>query len=158
MVVTTKYLEAFEGKKISDICQIGYISSDLSHCEHFVGHALKFDFGVTCRMMKTDGPREAPAATIRVHELFSRCPKVGLWDDEPYSISPCLIFITKRTNVDLKNRRMENVPRKHVGIAIGTSVWHYSNSRDMVVKVTDSIFRKHYPGDGYALFFGELPR
>lgn len=158
MTISSSTLETFEGKAISEICGIGYTASDLNHCAHFVSHALNITIGVTCRMMKSGAPKEVSAATIRVHELFSKCPKVGLWDDEPDTLEACLIFVTKASGVDVKAKTMANIPKKHVGIAIGKQVWHYSNSKDKVVKVPVETFRKHYFGDGYELYYGDIPK
>lgn len=158
MVISTAELEDLEGKTISEICGIGYTASDLNHCAHFVSHALNIKIGVTCGMMKSGAPKEASAATIRVHELFGKCSKVGFWDEEPDTLEPCLIFITKASGVDVKTKTMANIPKKHVGIAISRQVWHYSNTKDKVVKVPVESFRKHYLGEGYALYYGDIPK
>ncbi|MDF2763855.1 MAG: hypothetical protein K0S81_849, partial [Rhodospirillales bacterium] len=40
---------------------------------------------------------------------------------------------------------MQDVGRKHMGIFVGGSVWHYSNSQDKVVCVSIDRMKKHYP-------------
>ena len=51
---------------------------------------------------------------------------------------------------------MDNVPKKHIGIFINGTIWHYSNSQHKVVTQTPAEFIKHYPGQGFALFYGQL--
>jgi hypothetical protein len=94
---------------------------------------------------------------IRVHEIFSKCPKVGLWKDRPVAEDPCLAFVTARSNVDLLSKRMQNVPKKHIGIFTGGHIWHYGNLKDQVTKQSPDQFAKHYSGPNIAVFFGTLP-
>ena len=68
-----------------------------------------------------------------------------------------LLFVTDSRNVDISKKFMEKVPKKHIGIYIGGDVWHYSNSKDKVVRQTTAEFSKHYPGSNIALFYGSIP-
>jgi hypothetical protein len=154
MVVTTAILEDLLGLEITDICPIGFTDRTDNHCAHFVSHVLGYQFGFTCKGM-VDG--EGIPATIRVHELFARCPAVGTWQSKPAALDPCLVFITKASNVNLTAKTMTNVPKKHVGIFADGSIWHYSNTRDQVVKQTPDQFSRHYKPPHNAMFFGELP-
>jgi hypothetical protein len=153
-MVTEQQLSRFLGKSIADICQNGYIRDADNHCAHFVSHALGYRFGVTCQMM---GSSAGPAANLRVQEIFPRCSRVGVWSLRPASLSVCLVFITRASNVNLAGKVMANVPRKHIGILVGGFVWHYSNSQRMVVKQTPPQFSTHYAAPDNAMFYGSLP-
>jgi hypothetical protein len=147
-------LDALLGQGIDHICTVGFTSADTNHCAHFVSHVLGYQFGRTCRHMANGS---GTAASIRVHELFPECPTVGRWQSRSSMLSQGLVFITNPANVDLAAKRMENVPKKHVGIFIGDVVWHYSNTQDRVIKQTATEFSRHYapPDDG--MFYGSLP-
>jgi hypothetical protein len=146
-------LDALKGKHIREICGNGYVDDNDNHCAHFVSHVMGFTFGATCRMMSSG---TAAGACIRVHELFAMCPEVGAWDTR--TATSCLAFVTDRSNVDLRRRRMSNVPRKHVGIYLSGTIWHYSNAQTKVVTQVPDEFAHHYPGAGIALFWGTFPR
>jgi hypothetical protein len=96
-------------------------------------------------------------ACIRVLQLFERCRNVGAWKDKPVPLFVGLVFITNAGNVRLKTKKMDNVPRKHVGIFIGGEIWHYSNKLDKVVKQTPAEFVNHYPAPDNAMFYGDMP-
>lgn len=146
-------LDAYRGKHIRDVCGNAYVDDDDNHCAHFVSHVMGFGFGTTCRSM---GNGSSPGACIRVQQLFTMCPSVGEW--ETLASTSCLVFVTNRPNVDVRRRRMDNVPRKHVGIYRAGTIWHYSNRLTRVVTQTPSEFVHHYPGPGIALFWGSFPR
>ena len=67
------------------------------------------------------------------------------------------VFVTRRSNVNLGAKTMTNVPKKHVGIGIGNTIWHYSNTRDQVVTATPDEFIYHYRGQENGLFWGMFP-
>ena len=153
-MVTQHQLAACLGQSIGEICQNGYTSALDNHCAHFVSHVLGYQFGVTCRTM---GTGKGPAATLRVHELFPKCQKVGVWSLRPASFNIGLVFMTRASNVNLATRTMANVPRKHVGIFLDGFVWHYSNVQQKVVRQLPAHFSQHYPAPDNAMFFGTLP-
>jgi hypothetical protein len=153
-MITQQQLDGYLGKAIGEICPNAYTSTADNHCAHFVAHVLGYQFGVTCRMM---GNGKGVGATLRVQELFPKCPSVGVWSLRPASLSTCLVFITRAANVNLAGKVMANVPRKHVGILFGGFIWHYSNSQQQVVKQTPSQFAFHYPSPDNAMFYGSLP-
>ena len=153
-MITQHQLNSYLGKSIGDICPNAYTSVHDNHCAHFVSHVLGYRFGVTCQVM---GNGTAPGATLRVHELFPHCHSVGVWSLRPTSIRTCLVFITRSTNVNLANRSIANVPRKHVGIYFDGLIWHYSNAQQKVVRQTPAQFALHYPPPDNAMFFGTLP-
>jgi hypothetical protein len=153
-MVTAAQLNAFLGKEITEICQVGYTNPNDNHCAHFVSHVLGYTFGLTCRGMVVG---QGTPASIRVQELFPKCKTVGRWKDRPARLTQGLIFITNAGNVHLQTKTMDNVPRKHIGIFVGDDIWHYSNKRDQVVKQTPAEFVNHYAAPDNAMFFGEMP-
>jgi hypothetical protein len=153
-MITVADLNGYLGKNISAICANNYARPADNHCAHFVSHALNYSFGYTCKMAVAGATH--PGANLRVHEVFSRCLNVGRWDDKPAVLTSCLIFVTGASNVHLATKSMDNVPRKHIGIYIGGTIWHYSNSHHKVVTQVPAEFIKHYPGPGIALFYGQL--
>ncbi len=146
----------FEGKNIDQICGNGFHDPALNHCAHFACHVLSLDYSTNCRDLK-GGTK--PAANVRVHELFSKCPKVGKWEDADLLRSQ-LIFVTRAANVDLAAKTMVNIPKKHVGVFFNGKVYHYGNTLDRVVADSPQAFRAKFdtvygPGQGY--FFGWFP-
>ena len=149
-------LEDSIDKPISAICDGEFHSNSSNHCAHFVSHIAGFEFTYNCRQHQ--GGSGTPA-NIRVHEIFAECPLVGNWVNADFN-QELLVFVTKKSNVDLANKKMRNVPQKHVGIHSRGMVYHYSNSQDKVVKWTPDKFLEEfdeaYDGD-QGLFFGTFP-
>ncbi|PSW10343.1 hypothetical protein C9J01_19235 [Photobacterium rosenbergii] len=149
-------LEDSLGKDISKICDGKFHQRSANHCAHYVSHIVGLDFSYHCKEFK--GGNGTPA-NVRVQEIFAQCPKVGKWSDADLSDEQ-LIFVTKIDNVDLDNKKMLNVPQKHIGIFAGGFVYHYSNSRNEVVKWPPQVFLKEfdriYKGK-QGLFFGTFP-
>ena len=138
-------LNGYLGKHINDICIFKFVADN--HCAHFVSHVLTLEFGVKCA---------SKGRNIRVQEIFAQCPQVGTFDDHDVK-RPCLVFVTAAGNVHLKKTLMDNVPKKHIGICLDGTIWHYSNSQQKVITQTPEEFTKHYPNQTNALFFGTLP-
>ncbi len=151
-----KRLEDNLGKGISKICDGNFHDKGANHCAHYVSHVAGFDFSFNCKQFKGG---DGTPANVRVHEIFSQCPNVGVWDDADMNKEQ-LIFVTRADNVDIANRTMRNVPQKHIGIFSGGFVYHYSNSRDQVVKWTHQKFLEEfsriYQGK-QGFFFGTFP-
>lgn len=149
-------LRAAVGKNIDQICHNKLHDPALNHCAHFVSHMCGMTFSYHCRDF---GGGTKPGANIRVHEVFAQCPRVGRWADADKSRTQ-LIFVTLARNVDLANKRMVNIPQKHVGVYHDGNVYHYGNTQDRVVTDTpDRFFDKFqqiYAGD-QGLFFGWMP-
>jgi hypothetical protein len=144
------------GKPIDDICGNGFVDHDLNHCAHFVSHAMGLKFGMTCKKL-AGGSK--PAANVRVHEVFAQCPAVGNWPAPP-STQAVLIFCTADKNVDLATKTMKNVPKKHIGIFEGGFVYHYSNTKEKVVRQTVAEFQKTFNktyGGPQGYFWGIVP-
>jgi hypothetical protein len=156
MAIPEATLVAQLGKHIRDICAVGYANDSDNHCAHFVSHMLGYQFGATCRTMVNG---TGTSGSIRVQELFSRCTSAGAWSGLAQTLQFGLVFITNASNVNLQNRQMHNVPRKHVGIFIGPArnIYHYSNSQRRVVMQTPAQFSNHYAAPDNAMFWGAAP-
>jgi len=153
-VITPQQLDSYLGKSMAAICQNGYTTSTDRHAAHFVSHVFGYNFGITCQMM---GNGLAPGATIRLQDLFSQCKSAGVWSLRPTSLSKCLVLITRASNVNLAAKSVSNTPRKHLGIYMNGFIWHYSSSRQQVIRETPSQFKQHYPSPDNAMFYGSLP-
>ncbi len=70
-------METFLGKSINQICGNGFHDASANHCAHFVSHATGMGFSFNCKQF-VGGTQ--PAANIRVHEIFAKCPRVGKWE------------------------------------------------------------------------------
>jgi hypothetical protein len=149
---TASSLNEFVGKHIKDICGCQFQDDSFNHCAHFVSHVMGFHFGYTCKHQTGKG---TVGVNIRVHELFKMCPKVGKW--EAREGTSCLVFVTAANNVNLETNVMVNVPKKHVGIYLDGTIWHYSNSKRKAVTQTPQEFSHHYAGKNIALFYGTFP-
>ena len=153
-MITQQQLGGYVGKGIAEICQNAYTSHADNHCAHFVSHVIGSKFGTTCRML---GNGQGDAATLRAPQLFARCASVGVWSLRPASLTTCLVFMTRASNVNLAGKVMANAPRTHVGVFAGGFIWHYSNQHHHVVRQTPSQFARHYPAPDNAMFYGSLP-
>lgn len=153
-MITQHQLDAYLGKSIAEICPNGYTKSTDDHSAHFIAHVLGLTAGVTCQMMG-NGP--GPAATLKVQEIFTKCPSVGVWSLRPAPLRMGLVFITRASNVNLSGKAMAVALRKHVGIFIDGFIWHYSNRLGRVVKETPSQFARPYPAPDNSMFYGSLP-
>jgi hypothetical protein len=116
---------------------------------------LGYQFGATCRLMANGS---GTPGSIRVQDLFANCLQVGAWDARPVPLLWGLAFIANAGNVDLRNKRMSNVPRKHVGIYFNYGrIYHYSNSHRQVVSQTPAEFSRHFAAPDNAMFWGIAP-
>ncbi len=145
----------YMGDHIRSICSNKYHKNNDNHCAHFVSHVMGFNFGFLCRNMTGAGKG---GATIRVQDIFTKCQKVGEWSNKPCELSQCIAFVTDSKNIDLKNAKMQNVPKKHVGIYKNGMIYHYSNGRNMVVSQTPAQFENHYRGKDVTVYYGTFPK
>lgn len=150
-------LNSFLGKSMSEICPSGYAKTSDNHCAHFVGHALDITVGLTCHGMLSKKKRKGERASLRVHVIFDACPTVAEYDDS-MATGRGLMFVSGKSNFVTKagTTTLRNVPKKHIGVFLNGNIWHYSNSRNRVVKQTPSQFLKHYSGKT-AIWLGSLP-
>lgn len=149
-------LEAVVGLPIESICKNKFHDHNENHCAHFVSHSIEFDKSYNCKQYKGGN---AKGANIRVHEVFESCPLVGNIGDAPDD-NDYLVFVTEEKNVDLLNKKMGNIPQKHIGVFSNGFVYHYSNTEEKVCKWTQTkfldTFQKIYSGN-QKLFFGLIP-
>ncbi|NVJ51265.1 MAG: hypothetical protein HWE11_12820 [Gammaproteobacteria bacterium] len=149
-------LENLVGQNITSICDGKFHQANHNHCAHFVSHVVGLTFAFNCQQYQ--GGSGTPA-NIRVQEIFAECGLVGHWADADLSQSQ-LIFVTRKSNVDLARKHMRNIPQKHVGVFCQGSVYHYSNTQKCVVKASVgeyfNEFSQKYRGV-QGLFFGSLP-
>jgi hypothetical protein len=157
VIVTSALMNAQLGKTISDFCKCDFHDANSNHCAHFVSHVMGYQFGYTCFDSTGKGDKK-DEANLRVHEIFPQCPSVGLWADKPETVKMGLAFVTAKSNVNVKSKTMVNVPKKHIGIFVEDTIWHYSNPVDKVISQTSADFSHHYSGSSIALFYGEFPR
>ena len=136
-IPTAADLDGYVNKHISEICGCSFIKDDDKHCAHFVCHATELRFGLTCFGITGKGSRNT-GANIRVQEVFPQCRRVGRWSDKPADLTKGFIFTTQTKNVDLKNKTISNVPRKHIGIFIDIFVWQYKNRLRHVIRQNTS--------------------
>lgn len=145
MLTKPPSLTEYLGKKIDQICpfSLGKKSSE-NHCAHFVSHAMEYDgFATTCKNQTTaDKQMVGKAAAIRVDDIFNVAPEVGPWSGRPLGLTSCLIFVTISGNMSSSGHRpkMKDGKKKHIGIFLDGVVWHYSNTRDGVVKDQEKQF------------------
>jgi hypothetical protein len=152
-MITQQQLDSYVGKSIDGICPNGYASGADRHGAHFVAHVLGYRFGVTCGML---GQHNAPGATLRVQDLLARCRSVGAWTLRPGALQPCLVFMTRASNLKA-GKGLPNMPRSGVGIFLGGFIWHYSTRHRQVIRQTPSQFVRNYPPPFNAMFYGSLP-
>ncbi len=145
-------LNGYLKRNIAEICPIGFISPADNHCAHFVAHVLQLDFGFTCgRACNRKG-----GANVRVHEIFAHCPTTHEILDRQTD-EEGLIFVSASSSFKGSPTRLENIPKKHLGLLLGKKVWHYSNSKKQVVRENVKTFANHYPNQENAIWFGSLP-
>lgn len=79
---------------------------------------------------------------MRVERIFNQSIATGVWSDRPVHMTACLIFVTVSSNIRKDGVRylMLNSPKKHIGIFINGTIWHYSNSQNKVVADPEKIF------------------
>lgn len=125
------------------------------------------DFEATCKnQTPADKLLPGKSVAIRVDDIFNIVPEYGRWTDKTLYLTSCLIFATNSGNMNPGGHRlkMKNAPSKHIGIFIDGVVWHYSNTRDGVVKESVTIFInkfKHTPfyikaGQTVDFFYGRF--
>ena len=152
-------LQSLVGKNIKDICGNAYTDNAHNHCAHFVAHVKGYSYGYTCKQQTGKG--SGSGATIRVNDLFNRCPELGIWSDKPVSLQSCLVFVTDAANVNLQRKKMTDHPQKHIGIFSDGVIYHYSNSDDEVTSDKPQVFagkfKMRYSGKNITMYFGKFP-
>ncbi len=151
-------LNSFLGKSMAEICPSGYADTSNNHCAHFVGHVLDITAGLTCHGMTSGKKRKGEAASLRVQEIFAACPSVAEYDQTMVG-KRGLMFVSAPSSFVTTGGKttIRNVPKKHIGVFLNGTIWHYSNSRNKVITQTPAQFIKHYSSQTNALWFGTLP-
>jgi hypothetical protein len=153
-MLNSALLRSYEGKSIKEICPHGYDKDADNHCAHFVSHVLQLGFGATCASLK--GRASTGAANVRVQEVFAQCRS-------PEEVRACpttgegLVFVSAPGNFRGSPVEIRNVKKKHVGLVLNGTVWHYSNTRDRVVTQTVADFLSHYPRQANAIWWADFP-
>ena len=114
-VITQPQLDGYLGKSIGAICQNGYADDHDNHCAHFVSHALGYNFGVTCQMM---GNGKGPAATLASRSCSRNASPSACGRSGPSSLSTCLVFMTRASNVNLAGKVMSQRRRANTSASI----------------------------------------
>ena len=159
MSVTQSLLDSYVGMHIRDICLNQFDGNGFNHCAHFVGHALRIGHGKTCHRMVHRSRHIIGGASILVSDLFDVTPGAHELLECP-TTGQGLIFVSAPVNFEQIGSnvyRIRTIPKRHVGIYIGATMWHYSNSMQKVVSQMTSSFLAHYPRQTNALWIGELP-
>lgn len=150
-------LNSWLEKTISEICGNGFTDNAKNHCAHFVSHAMNYSGGYNCAGMSNQKVKKA-GANVRVHEVFAASTgKVVLETSD--TTQSGLVYISAASNFSTVNgsTTLANVPKKHIGFVHAGNVWHYSNTRDKVIKQTLATFINHYSGQTNALWYSDLP-
>lgn len=153
-MVSLGTLLTYERQTIRDICPNGFDDSSDNHCAHFVAHVLQLEFGMTCSRLTGKGV--VGGANVRVHEIFEQCLNQKEVLECP-TRGEGLIFVSARGNFRGTPVHLRNVPKKHIGLVVDGIVWHYSNTRDLVVRQPVSEFLFHYPRQTNALWWADPP-
>ncbi|MEZ5362780.1 MAG: hypothetical protein R2748_10695 [Bryobacterales bacterium] len=157
--LSANLLDSYLGMHIGDVCLNQFDGNEFNHCAHFVGHALRISNGKTCYRMVHSSRRIMDPATILVNDLFDVTPDTHELLECP-TTGQGLIFVSAPTSfeqIGSNIHRIRSVRKRHVGIYMGGTTWHYSNARRKVVSQTTSSFLDHYRGQTNALWIGDLP-
>ena len=147
-------LTPYVGKDIKDICTTGFDDAKVNHCAHFVSHVLDLRLGLICGSMKW--ATRGTGTSLRVNEIYNSCALRGPWSERPADMTACMVFVTRPGN--LSGGAMGSHPRKHIGIFIEDTIWHYSNGKDEVTTDTPESFHARFKrayGKDATLYFGK---
>ncbi|MEM7423581.1 MAG: hypothetical protein AAF334_07640 [Pseudomonadota bacterium] len=143
LAAMTEYLNGYVDKDIKDICDTGFDAANHNHCAHFVSHAMDIKTGLVCGSMAY--ATRGQGTSIRVNEIYNSCSERGLWSAKPHGKKMGLAYVTLPGNVD-RSGDMGSNPKKHIGVFVNDTIWHYSNGQDKVVT--------HSPTDWHTRFRG----
>ena len=158
-ILNQPLLESYRGSHISEICLNRFDGNDRNHCAHFVGHVLQISHGKTCHRMVHRSHRVMDGGTILVSDLFDISPNVRELVACP-TTGQGLIYVSAPGNfqqIGSNAYRIKTVRKRHVGLLLNGSVWHYKNSQNKVISQPVSQFLSHYRRQNNALWIGDLP-
>jgi hypothetical protein len=155
-------LESMLEQSVETFCgKYGSLRDDFNHCAHFVSHVigLRIPGAALCSNVagsKYTFKERREGYCIRVNQVFNSCSNRAYWDDGA-SEGTCLVVATVAANIESKSPlTIGEMSRKHIGFHIAGVAYHYSNTRDKVVKQTIAEFKRHY-GNDTILLRADLP-
>jgi len=157
-----KELDNIVGKRIDHFCKSSLADDHAKNqCAHFVSHMLDYDLSkpASCkyRTLADKKAEDVTGATMRVDVIFNHISKLKRHQISDYQCYPAgLIFATQQKNIKA-NGEMGTMPRKHIGILVDFSVYHYGNLDDKVKKhdlnYFMQLYSKKYGGAGPVVFY-----
>jgi hypothetical protein len=157
-------LDGYLGQSVSTWCgKYGAAGDDDNHCAHFVSHVLHLRIPGAALCSNVDGSTYSyedrnQGYCIRVNQIFNSCQGRVAWTSALDGASGCYLAVaTIPENVTKQSPpTVGSMRKKHIGFFSCGSVYHYSNTRDKVIKVPIGEFKTHY-GPRTALFRADLP-
>jgi hypothetical protein len=158
-------LDSYIGQSVETFCgKYGKKGDSLNHCAHFVSHALSLRIVGSKLCSNVAGStynyqERSQGYCIAVDQIFNNCINRCIFDIKTIPNGPCFIVATTNDNLssDAPPKLIVRTAARHIGIFCGNNVYHYSNSRDMVVKVSLQEFRNHYGAKKTILLKCDLP-
>lgn len=143
-------LDSYLDQTVADFCgRYGSVGDSFNHCAHFVSHVLglRIPGAALCSNVGSSTYSYAERAQgycIRVNQVFNSCENRARWSDAGES-GTCLIVATIPANIESGSPvAIGQMSRKHIGFHVNGQVYHYSNTRDLVVRQPVGEFRNHY--------------
>lgn len=150
-------VESHLGQTVEQFCgKYGTVGDGFNHCAHFVSHVLgtRVPGAALCSNVGNSTytyEERRDGFCVRVNEVFNNCNNRAYWSEEPAG-SKCLVVLTIKDNVTgTEPLTIGTHSNKHIGIYTGGLVYHYSNTRDKVVKQPVAELTNHYGKDTIVL-------
>ncbi len=150
---TVPNLENYLGQTVDTFCgKYGTVGDSFNHCAHFVCHVLSLKIPGAALCSNVGGTKysyedRSKGFCIRVNQVFNNCNNRAYWDDKNLPSGTCLIIATIPANIETTSPlSIGQMSHKHIGFYTGGQVYHYSNTRDKVIKQAVSEFKNHYGG------------
>jgi hypothetical protein len=97
------------------------------------------------------------AATRNVKQIFDRSPNKYVINSSDAFRQPGIVYVTLSSNLNARTMTLGGSLTRHMGVGIGTHVWHFSNSLNRVVKQSSTEFLGHFRGNTVMIYGGLLP-
>jgi hypothetical protein len=162
LAVGTTTLEPLLGQTVTEFCgKYGKVADSFNHCAHFVSHVLTLRVHAAALCSNVDGstyPYEdrRNGFCIRVNQVFNATKNRRRWtsDDKP---GKCLIVATIKDNIFQTDPvTIGDQSKKHIGFFVNGTIYHYSNTKDRVIKQSLGDFKNHF-GAATVLLMADLP-
>lgn len=163
-------LEKQLDRTVKDWCgKYGTVGDGINHCAHFVSHLLQLRIPGAALCSNVGGSKytyeeRRAGYCVRVNQIFNSCSNTSRWDDKDLPKEACFIVATIESNIEKQDPKKKNEPvkigdnsRKHIGIYLGGTIFHYSNKKDKVIKQSVAEFSNHY-GKSTVLLRASLPK